>query len=140
VSAGAGVIEVAAGLVFRDRKLLIAQRLPDAHLPNLWEFPGGKLELGETFQQCLERELMEETGIEAEAGELVQSLVHHYPERSILIKFFHCRWKRHEPRPILCQAVAWVTGDELARYPFPEADAQLLEIIRARWAEMAAGL
>ena len=48
-------VEVAAGLVFRDGKLLIARRLPEAHLGGLWEFPGGKREAGESFEQCLRR-------------------------------------------------------------------------------------
>src|SRR5262245_45725195 len=58
------VIEVAAGLVFRGGKVLITQRRPDDHLGGLWEFPGGKREPNETFEQCLHRELKEELGIE----------------------------------------------------------------------------
>ena len=62
MSAGTGtsVIDVAAGLIFRDGKLLITKRYDDAHLGGLWEFPGGKLEPKETFEQCLVRELREE--------------------------------------------------------------------------------
>ncbi len=132
------MIEVAAGLVFRGGKLLITQRKPGAHLGSLWEFPGGKREADETFEQCLVRELAEELGIEAEIGSLVESLTHHYPERSVHLKFFLCRWTRHEPRPIDCEALAWITREELDRYEFPAADVRLLAKLRSHWPEWAA--
>ena len=68
------VIEVAAGLVFRDGKLLITQRPAGGHLAGLWEFPGGKREPDESFEDCLRRELMEELGIEVEIGEQIESI------------------------------------------------------------------
>src|SRR5580658_10757645 len=103
MSGGAPPVEVAAGLVFRGGKLLITQRPPASHLASLWEFPGGKRESGESFEQCLRRELAEELGIEVEVHELVRELTHHYPERSVHLKFFRCRWVRHEPEAILCK-------------------------------------
>src|SRR5512136_2860785 len=123
--------EVAAGLVFRDGKLLITQRHPDAHLGGLWEFPGGKREPNETFEQCLVRELREELGIEVVVGELVESLTHAYPEKTVHLKFYCCRWKRHEPQPLGCPAFKWVTAAELKDYDFPAADARLLERLQA---------
>lgn len=132
------IIEVAAGLVFREGKLLITQRRPEAHLGSLWEFPGGKREPRETFEECLRRELVEELGIEAQVGALVESLTHHYPERSVHLKFFLCRWMRHEPRPIDCEDLAWITREELGQYEFPAADVRLLEKLRSHWADWAA--
>jgi mutator protein MutT len=129
------MMEVAAGLVFREGKLLITQRKPDVHLGSLWEFPGGKVEAGETFEQCLQRELLEELGIEAEVGKLVESLTHDYKERTVHLKFFVCRWLRHEPRPIDCLDFAWITRDDLVLYEFPAADARLLEKLSSHWAE-----
>jgi mutator protein MutT len=139
-SGGAGggrIIEVAAGLVFRDGKLLITQRLPQAHLGSLWEFPGGKRERRETFEDCLRRELAEELGIEVEVHELVEELIHHYPERSVHLKFFRCRWLRHEPQAIFCQDWAWITMEQLSDYSFPAADKRLLEKLRANWRQLA---
>jgi mutator protein MutT len=137
VSGGDPPIEVAAGLVFRQGKLLITQRPPGAHLGGLWEFPGGKRQAGETFEQCLQRELAEELGIQAQVGELVGEITHHYPERSVHLKFFRCRWLRHEPRPILCSDLAWVTPERLADFHFPAADARLLEKLRLNWEQWA---
>lgn len=121
------MIDVAAALVFRNGKLLIAQRHEGAHLGGLWEFPGGKREPGESFQQCLARELKEELDMEVDVLELVESVTHEYPEKVVHLRFFRCRWRKNEPRPIGCPAVAWINKQGLRKYDFPAADAKLLE-------------
>lgn len=123
-------IEVSAGLVFRDGKLLITQRHAGAHLGGLWEFPGGKRERDESFESCLARELREELGIEVAVRELIETIEHEYPEKRVRLKFFRCEWLAHEPQPLGCPAFAWITRDELANYEFPAADARLLERLR----------
>jgi len=125
--AAGDLIEVSAGLVFRDGLLLIAQRRPQDHLGGLWEFPGGKLEPGESAEDCLRRELMEELGIEVEIKELLETIAYDYPGKRVLLKFFRCLWRRHEPRVVGCHNFAWVGRDQLANYSFPAADKQLLE-------------
>jgi len=124
-------MDVAAGLVFRDGKLLITQRHAKAHLGGLWEFPGGKREQNETFEECLARELREELGIEVAVGELVESLSHDYPEKTVHLRFYRCHWKRSEPQALGCPAFKWITADELRNYEFPAADARLLERLLA---------
>lgn len=124
------IIDVAAALVFRERKLLITQRPRGSHLAGLWEFPGGKREPEETFEGCLARELDEELGIEVRVGPLIETVVHTYPEKTVQLKFFRCWWRSREPRPLGCPAFCWVTESELERYEFPEADASLLKRLR----------
>jgi len=124
-------IEVAAGVVFRDGRVLITQRRPDDHLGGLWEFPGGKRESGETFAACLRRELMEELGIEAEVGECLASVTHRYPDKTVHLKFYRCAWRLHEPRALGCRDFAWVTAAQLSQYAFPPADETLLRKLRA---------
>ena len=124
------VIDVAAALVFRGGKLLITQRHADADLGGLWEFPGGKREPNETFEACLSRELREELGIEVAVGDLVESLTHAYPEKTVQLKFYGCRWEKHEPQALGCSAFKWVTAAELKDYAFPAADSRLLDRLR----------
>ena len=120
------IIEVSAGLVFRANKLLITQRHANAHLGGLWEFPGGKRETDETFKQCLARELREELGVDVVVGELVETITHAYPERTVLLKFFLCKLPTGEPQAIDCAAIKWVNREELATHDFPGADTRLI--------------
>lgn len=130
----AGVLEVAAALIFHGGRLLITQRRPDDHLPNLWEFPGGKLEANETFEHCLVREIREELGIEISVHELVEDLTHAYPEKAVRLRFYNCRLIRGEPKAIHVQAFEWVTREELPRFDFPAADVQLVaRLIAMPW-------
>src|SRR5882757_7196233 len=126
-SASVNWIDVSAGLVFRDGLLLIAQRRPQDHLGGLWEFPGGKQERGESAEDCLRRELMEELGIEVEIKELAETIEHDYPGKKVRLKFFRCLWRCHEPRATGCHDFAWVGRDQLANYAFPAADERLLQ-------------
>jgi mutator protein MutT len=135
VSGARPAIGVSAGLVFRSGKLLITQRYADAHLGGLWEFPGGKREPGETFEQCLARELHEELGVQVEVSSLFESVTHAYPDKTVHLKFFLCRVPQGEPQPLGCAALKWVNHEELPGHEFPAADAQLLQKLAA-----AAGL
>jgi mutator protein MutT len=126
-SAIANPIEVSAGLVFRRGLLLITQRRPQDHLGGLWEFPGGKRHPNESDEECLRRELLEELAIEVEVHELIETVEHEYPEKSVRLKFFRCVWQRQEPRALGCHDFAWVTREQLVNYTFPAADAQLLQ-------------
>lgn len=124
------IIEVAAGLVFRDSKLLITQRYPEAHMGGLWEFPGGKREAQESFCDCLHRELKEELGIEVEVLDLVETITHEYPEKTVLLQFFRCAWKQNEPQALGCPDFRWISREQIGEFQFPAADARLLEKLR----------
>jgi len=121
------IIDVSAALIFRDGKLLITRRHSGTHLGGLWEFPGGKREPGETFKQCLKREIREELGADISVGKLFESVTHAYPEKTVHLKFFLCRLERGEPQPHGCEALQWVGKSELKDYAFPAADARLLQ-------------
>ena len=120
-------IDVAAGLVFHQQKILITQRLKGSHLAGLWEFPGGKREPGETFEDCLVRELREELGIEVSLGRAFEEITHDYPGKTVHLKFFLCRLAKGEPRTIGCAAYEWATKECLSKRDFPSADERLLE-------------
>jgi len=123
---GGGEIHVAAALVFGPAGVLIAQRPAGTHLAGLWEFPGGKIETGESPFEAVRRELREELGIEVEPVELWLVTRHAYPERSVVLHFIRCHHRAGTPRPLGCAAVRWARPDELETLPFPDADRAIL--------------
>jgi len=130
------LIEVSAALIFHNDKLLITQRRADSHLGGLWEFPGGKREANETFEECLVREIREELGIEIVVTKLFEEIHHDYPEKSVRLKFFACEFISGEPKAIGCAAFKWILKNELNHFEFPAADAQLLNKLKnLRWGE-----
>ena len=124
-------IEVSAALIFCSGKILITQRPSNSHLGRLWEFPGGKRETNETFEECLIREIREELGIEISVGELFEEITHAYPEKIVHLKFFICKSFHGELQLLGCAAFKWIGKSELGNFEFPAADAQLLEKLRA---------
>jgi len=125
------ILDVAAGLVFRDGLLLITQRCADSHLGGLWEFPGGKREPDETFEHCLVRELQEELGIQVSVGSLIESLTHTYPEKTVRLNFYRCAWLKGEPQRLGCADFRWIGLDLLQEFEFPAADERLLARLTA---------
>lgn len=126
------VVEVAAALV-QDAtgRYLITRRRRGTHLEGLWEFPGGKREPGETLQACLRRELAEELGADFAVGEKADTVTWRYPDRTVVLHFFHCRLAGGTVAPREDQAMAWVEPARLADYEFPPADAELITRLRA---------
>jgi mutator protein MutT len=123
-------IEVSAALIFHGGKLLITQRHAKSHLGGRWEFPGGKREPGENFEQCLVREIREELGVTIGVDGLFEDIFHIYPEKSVYLKFFRCSLLAGEPRPLDCAAVKWIDRAGLDVHEFPAADARLLEKLK----------
>jgi 8-oxo-dGTP diphosphatase len=127
------VIEVAAGLI-RDAagRYLITQRRRGSHLAGLWEFPGGKLEAGETAAAGLRRELTEELSATFTVGELVETVRWEYPERTVVLHFFECRPESGDIAPREQQAMEWVAPARLVEYDFPPADRELIRRLSGR--------
>ena len=92
----------------------------------------GRREPSETWQDCLIRELQEELAITVTVGELRYETIHHYPEKSVQLRFYAAALISGEPQPIDCAAVAWVCPKDLAAYAFPEADRELVTLLAAR--------
>lgn len=119
-------IPVVAGFLKKDKKILVGQR-PETHsLAGLWEFPGGKIEVGETPEQALARELSEELGIDADIGELKLACTHHYGDVGILILFFEVLFWKGEPRAKHHMMLEWIYPEELEQRNIPEANRRIL--------------
>jgi 8-oxo-dGTP diphosphatase len=126
------LLVVAAALVDPDGRVLICQRPQGKQLAGLWEFPGGKLEAGETPEACLIRELDEELGIEVKAACLAPFVFasHTYESFHLLMPLYLCRrWEGFVERREH-DALAWVRPEKLLDYPMPPADAPLCAYLR----------
>ena len=127
------VVAVAAGLI-RDAagRYLITRRRRGSHLAGLWEFPGGKVEAGETPAACLRRELTEELTATFTVGDLVETVRWEYPDRTVVLHFFDCRHESGDILPRQEQAMAWVEPERLAALDFPPADRELIQRLARR--------
>ena len=123
---GIGVVINAVGDV------LIDQRLEEGLLGGMWEFPGGKQEPGEPIEACIARELMEELGIKVSVGEGLITVDHAYSHKKLLFVVHLCRWISGEPQPLASQQVRWVRPEQLKDYPFPAANARIIEALLGR--------
>ncbi len=124
---------VSAGLVLRhDGALLIARRPPGGFMPGYWEFPGGKLEEGETPEACLAREIREELGVEVRVGRIFHVKIHAYPDRRVLLLFYRCAIDATaHPRDRASGGLehAWVKPSALASYEMLPADEDVIGML-----------
>ena len=113
------MIVVTAGILIRGKQVLIARRCPEDTMGGLWEFPGGKVERGETPDMCLARELKEELDVQATPLELFDAKIS--AGGRVLILFYLCSFEG-EPRAVECADVRMVAPEELKNFPFTPAD------------------
>ncbi|MGB3768418.1 MAG: A/G-specific adenine glycosylase [Phormidesmis sp.] len=111
-------------------KILIDRRKQEGLLGGLWEFPGGKIEPGETVEACVSREIKEELGIEIEVGSRLITIDHAYTHFKVTLNVFNCIHLSGEPQPLESDEVKWVTLDEIDEYPFPKANSQIIEALK----------
>jgi len=127
------LLVAACVLLDGDGRILIAKRPPGRSLAGLWEFPGGKVEQGESPEHALIRELAEELGIEIAAADLAPLTFasHAYPDFHLLMPLFLCRRWRGEVMPHEGQELLWVKPAELVSYAMPPADEPLKAVLPA---------
>ncbi len=124
-------IHVAVGIIKKDDKIFICKRPEDKHQGGKWEFPGGKVEIGETVTEALARELKEEINIDVNSSHNFLEIHHDYPDKSVhldihIVEDFNGVATGHEG-----QLSTWVTINELGNYQFPEANAVIIEKLMA---------
>ncbi|HOE93293.1 MAG TPA: 8-oxo-dGTP diphosphatase MutT [Methanofastidiosum sp.] len=122
------IVIVTAGIIKKDNKILIAKR-KEGHLVNKWEFPGGKLEPGETPKDCLKRELCEEFGIETKIGKYLATSNYEYPHIKIELIAYEVEYISGEFKLNDHQEIKWVKREELSNYDFAPADIPIVNKI-----------
>ena len=125
------IVQVTAAILVKDGRLIIAQRKSSDHLSGKWEFPGGKIEPGETPEQCLARELKEEFEINATIGKHLGSNLHHYDHLSIELMAYHATWDSGEITMNDHKDYRWVTVDQLTEFDFAPADIPFVEMLHS---------
>lgn len=111
-------------------QILIDRRRQSGLLGGLWEFPGGKIEPGETPEACIVREIQEELGIAIAVEDHLISIDHAYTHFRVTLIVHHCRHLQGEPQPLECDEVCWVTLDEIDQFPFPKANEKIIAALR----------
>ncbi len=127
---GNNMINVVAGIIYRDDgKFLIAQRNLNKNQGGLWEFPGGKLEPGETCEEALAREIREEMAADIEVLECVGENIHHYPEKDIRLMFYKAKLLSDDVTLLEHEDCRWITKEDKDKFEFAGADVKVFEMI-----------
>jgi 8-oxo-dGTP diphosphatase len=121
------LITVTAAIIQRENRIFAARRKAGKHLEGMWEFPGGKLESGESPEACLARELAEEFGIETQVGRFLGESVHDYGEKIIRLVAYHVTHVSGEFRLTDHDELRWLTRAELDEVEWAPADIPLLQ-------------
>lgn len=120
-------IKAVAAVIERDGKFLITKRLETSPMGHCWEFPGGKIEPGETVEECAVRECKEEIGVAVEPLRRLREEDYDYPHGFVHLWFVLCRIVAGEPKPIHCREVRWIESRQFPEFEFPPADVNVIE-------------
>jgi 8-oxo-dGTP diphosphatase len=131
-------LQVVAGVLSRaDGFVLIAQRPPGSWQSGRWEFPGGKIESGESARAALDRELAEELGVQVQTAQALGQFPHHYPDRDVEISLWLVTGFTGEPRGLDGQSLRWVNPENLASCDLLEADLPMIAPLCAAMGKLA---
>lgn len=123
------MIEVVAGIIYKNNKFLIAQRNAQKDQGGLWEFPGGKIEKNETYEDALIREIKEELNADIEVTEYIGENTHHYPNKTIKLHFYKATLISEKIELLEHENYKWITKDEKDNFEFAEADKAAFKLI-----------
>ena len=121
--------EVVAALIWKNNKFMICQRPAHKARGLLWEFVGGKVELGETNEQALIRECREELAVTLSVGDVFMDVVHKYPDLTVHLTLFNATIAEGEPQKLEHNDIRWITPIEIPNYEFCPADVEILKKI-----------
>ena len=120
------MLEVTAAIIYKDGKFLICQRPKGKNCELLWEFPGGKIESGETAEACIVREIQEELGVTLRVLRKFTDVIYEYPDKTVHLHFYLAEIASGELTCKEHNALAWITADEIGNYQFCPADDMMI--------------
>ena len=121
--------EIVVAVLEKDGRYLLGKRPAEGLLGGLWEFPGGKVESGETHAQALARECKEELGVTVTVGGLVATVKHAYTHFHVTLNVYRCRLTRGTPKPKTHTELRWVAPGDFGEYAFPKANHKFLKLL-----------
>ena len=124
------MVHVVAALIREGARFLICQRPENKTRGSLWEFVGGKVEIGESGPEALIRECREELGITVSVGEIYAEIIHEYPDMTILLTVYNADIVEGIPRNLEHQEIRFITPEEISEYDFCPADGVILDMLR----------
>ena len=124
-------LNVVGAVIVSEERVLAAKRGPAGSLPNMWEFPGGKVEDGESPQEALAREILEELLVEIRVGEQVITTTHDYEFGAVTLTTYYCELRSGDPQLTEHAAVCWLAPEELLSVEWAPADIPTVERVRA---------
>ncbi|MBQ7408184.1 MAG: (deoxy)nucleoside triphosphate pyrophosphohydrolase [Clostridia bacterium] len=127
------MVEVVAALIWQENKFMICQRPKHKARGLLWEFVGGKVEVGESKQQALVRECNEELNITVEVGDVFTEVIHEYPDITVRLTLFNATIKSGSIKLVEHNDIKWITPSEVDLYDFCPADVEILQKIKSEF-------
>ena len=124
------MIDVVAAVIVKDNKFLITRRAPKLNLEGMWEFPGGKIEKGETPEEALKRELAEELEIETEVGNYIETSIHEYLNVTVKLMAYFATVISGEIKLSVHDEVKWISISEVENFQFAPADIPFIEKLK----------
>ncbi|NJR47541.1 MAG: 8-oxo-dGTP diphosphatase MutT [Hyellaceae cyanobacterium CSU_1_1] len=113
-------------------KILIDRRKQSGEMGGLWEFPGGKIELGETVEECIQREVKEELDIEIAVGDRLTTITHTYKTFNVTLYVHDCQYLSGQAKTLECEEIRWVKPAQMNQYQFPSANIQIINLLQQR--------
>lgn len=119
--------KIGVAVIINDKQeILIDKRLPTGLMANLWEFPGGKIEKGETPQDCIKREIKEELGVDIIVNHHLIDITHRYSEFIVTLSVYICKIITGQPQTLECAEIRWVKVSQLQNFEFPSANQEII--------------
>ncbi|MGF1675705.1 MAG: 8-oxo-dGTP diphosphatase MutT [Rivularia sp. (in: cyanobacteria)] len=124
---------IGVAVIWNDKQqILIDRRRQQGTMGGLWEFPGGKLEPGETIEECIKREIAEELAIEIKVGEHLITIDHTYIDLRVTLTVHECHHIKGIPQPLECDEIRWVNLEQLEEFNFPAANVQIIAALQRK--------